>query len=270
MSFIDNPAGKVAVVTGGASGIGRALAERLIAEGLHVVIADIEEASLAQTAAEIGATGIRTDVSSAESMQALADAVMARFGRVDMVCLNAGVGSGGAIADMTVSDWNWLLGVNLYGVINGVGAFLPLLEANPEPTRLTVTASLAGFHVTPGLGGYCVTKFAVVAYVEGLAMELAGKGSQVGVTMLCPGPVSTRLGSSHRNRPEALSGGHLQDADLEQTEEGSLLRWLPPAQVVQILLDAIDRGELYAFTHAEFADEVRQRHARIDAAYAAV
>ncbi len=252
---------KVAVVTGGASGIGLAIAERLLADGLQVMIADIEAASLKASAERIGAAAHVTDVSSQSSMQALADAVMAQFGRVDLVCINAGVGSSAPIADMTRSDWDWMLGVNLFGLVNGVHAFLPLLEATGG--HLAVTTSVAGFHVTPGLGGYCVTKFAATAYCETLAMELEAKGSTVGVTVLCPGPVSTRLGSSHRNRPAALGAGALRDANLEQSEDGATLRWMPPAQAADLLMRAIADRQFYAFTHGEFAGEVYDRHERI-------
>jgi len=259
-------AGKVAVVTGGASGIGKAIARRLVAEGMTVVIADIEEHALIAAATDIGAFGIRTDVSSFDSVQALADTVMRRFGRVDLLCNNAGVASTARVADMSLTDWQWLLGVNLWGVIHGITAFVPLLKANRDGGHLVNTASVSGFHVTPELGGYTVSKFAVMALSETLALELAADGADVGVTILCPGPVSTQLGSAQRNRPDHLSGGAFVDQDLESQDGGGGVRWMDPEVVAELLLAAIRRGDLYAITHPEWAPIVRERHARIEAA----
>jgi NAD(P)-dependent dehydrogenase (short-subunit alcohol dehydrogenase family) len=259
--------GKVAVITGGASGIGRGIASRLAAEGMTVVIADVERAALERTAVQIGATGICTDVSSYQSVQALADDVQRRFGRVDLLCNNAGVASTSRIADMALSDWTWILGVNLWGVIHGIKAFLPLLKANPDGGHLVNTASVAGFHVTPELGGYTVSKFAVMALSETLAIELAAAGSAVGVTILCPGPVSTGLGSSQRNRPDCLAGGALVDRDLETAGDGGGARWIDPAAVADIMVRAIQRGDLYAITHPEWAGIVQERNARIAEAF---
>lgn len=266
MHGMQDLAGKVAVVTGGASGIGRAIARRLVAEGMTVVLADIEQQALDAAATEIGAIGIRTDVTAFDSMQALADEVRRRFGAVHMFCNNAGVASTARIADMALSDWQWLLGVNLWGVIHGIKAFLPLLKANREGGHLVNTASTSGLHVTPELGGYTVSKFAVMALSETLALELQADDAKVGVTILCPGPVSTQLGSSQRNRPAALSGGAFVDQNLESLADGGGLRWIAPEVVADVLLAAIRRGDLYAFTHPEWAPIVRERHAQIEAA----
>jgi NAD(P)-dependent dehydrogenase (short-subunit alcohol dehydrogenase family) len=259
-------AGKVAVVTGGASGIGAAIARKLAGQGMKVVLADVEQGMLDNAAAEIGAVGIRTDVSSFESVQSLADQVRNRFGGVHLLCNNAGVASTARLANMALSDWAWLLGVNLWGVIHGIKAFLPLLEANPEGGYLVNTASMAGFHVTPEMGAYCVSKFAVVALSETLALELAEGGSKVGLTVLCPGPVSTRLGTSQRNRPRPLAGGAFIDHDLE-AQGGEGLRWMRPDAVADILLRAIRRGDLYAFTHPEWAPIVQERQQEIIEAF---
>lgn len=256
-------AGKVAVVTGGASGIGLALVRQFIAQGMQVVIADIEQGALERAAAETGAVGIRTDVASLDSVQSLARQVQQRFGGVHVLCNNAGVASMAGIAEMAISDWTWLLGVNLWGVIHGVKAFLPMLIANPEGAHIVNTASMAGLHVTPGMGGYSASKFAVVALSETLALELEEDGSKVGVTILCPGPVSTHLGSSQRNRPPHLSGGAFVDANLEATEEGSGLHWISADRAASIAIGAIQRGDLYAFTHPEMAILVTERHRQI-------
>jgi NAD(P)-dependent dehydrogenase (short-subunit alcohol dehydrogenase family) len=261
-------AGKVAVVTGGASGIGKSIATRLIATGMQVVIADIEQTALTRTAAELGALGIRTDVTSFDSVQSLADEVHQRFGCCHLFCNNAGVASTANIADMALSDWTWLLSVNLWGSIHGIKAFLPLLKANADGGHLVNTASVAGLHVTPGLGAYTVSKFAVLALSETLALELQAEGSRVGVTVLCPGPVSTNLGRSQRNRPATLAGGAFIDRDLETAEGGGGVRWINPDAVGEILLRAIQRGDLYAFTHPEWAAIVHERHRQIEAALA--
>src|SRR5262245_33434334 len=139
MSGLANLSGKIAVVTGGASGIGRGIASRLLAQGMKVVIADIEQSALDSTAAALGVTGIRTDVSSLESVQALAEEVKRRFGTAHLICNNAGVGSVARLADMTAADWQWMLGVNLWGVIHGVQAFLPMLKMNSEGGHIVNT-----------------------------------------------------------------------------------------------------------------------------------
>jgi NAD(P)-dependent dehydrogenase (short-subunit alcohol dehydrogenase family) len=266
MRSIQQLAGKVAVVTGGASGIGRALAGRLVATGMRVIIADVEPAALAAAAAATGAAGILTDVTSPESVQALAEEVRRRYGGVQLFCSNAGVGSAARIADMAPADWSWLLGVNLWGAIHGIRSFLPLLTANAGGGDLIFTASEVGFRVSAGLGGYCVSKFAVVALAETLALELREARSGVTVTLLCPGPVRTRLGTSQRNRPPALAGGGLADSDLEATPAGQSLRWIEPEAAVDALLQGLERGDFYVFTHPEMATLVLERHARIAAA----
>ncbi|MGH7058491.1 MAG: SDR family NAD(P)-dependent oxidoreductase, partial [Acetobacteraceae bacterium] len=191
--------GKAAVVTGGASGLGKGIAQCLIEEGMRVFIADVEEPALSRTAAEIGATGIRTDVSDWTSVQSLARTVRERAGAVHVVCNNAGVGSMGRIADLSIDDWRWMLGVNLWGVIHGVQAFLPLLRANPDGGHIVNTASIGGLTTMPGLGAYAVSKYGVVALSETLAQELAEDRSAVGVTVLCPGPTRTNIKRSSRN-----------------------------------------------------------------------
>ena len=266
MSGTQQFAGKIAVITGGASGIGKAIARQAAARGATVIVADIEQAALDDAAAELGAVAIRADVASLADMHALADAVLARFGRVDIFFSNAGVASTGRIADMRRSDWEWLLGVNVWGAIHGIAAFLPLLRTNPAGGHIAVTASEAGFHATPGIGGYSVTKSAVTAIFETLALELAEDAANIGVTILCPGPVRSRLGDSQRNRPPALAGGAMIDNDLEAMPEGGQLRWIDPDRAADMLMRAILNRDLYAFTHPEMAPLIERRHAAIAAA----
>ncbi|MCP5144967.1 MAG: SDR family NAD(P)-dependent oxidoreductase [Gammaproteobacteria bacterium] len=252
--------GKVAVVTGGASGIGRGLAERFIDEGMQVVIADIERDALDRTAAEIGALAIQTDVSDAASVAALADAAHSRFGAVHVVCNNAGIGSFGRIRDLTLADWQWMINVNLWGVIHGVHHFLPLLLENPEGGWIVNTASMGGLAAFPGLGAYATTKFGVTALSETLAQELAQDEVPVGVTVLLPGPVRSNLGRSLRNRPADLAAGTLADADLESLPQyRDRLPWKTPAQAAEVVITAMREGALYAVTHPELVERVFNR-----------
>jgi NAD(P)-dependent dehydrogenase (short-subunit alcohol dehydrogenase family) len=267
MSSLEQLSGKVAVVTGGASGIGKGIARRLVAQGMRVVIADVERTVLERTAAEIGAAAVLTDVSSRESVQALADEVLRRFGAIDVVCNNAGVGSVARIAEMKPPDWTWLLSVNLWGVVHGIEVFLPILSRNEGGGHIVNTASMGGLSTLPTLGGYCATKFAVVGLSETLAQELAESGSKVGVTILCPGPVRSNLKASMRNRPASLAEGGLVDSDLEASEIGAQVRWLEPDEVGDIVVRAIRRGDLYALTHPEMKSVVTDRHRRIEEAF---
>jgi len=267
MSGLKNLAGKVAVVTGGASGIGLGIAQALKAEGMHIVIADVEQGALDTAAEKLGAVGVRCDVSSMDSVQALADEVLQRFGTIHVLCNNAGVGSNAPIAEMTPSDWQWILGVNLMGVIHGTRAFLPALKANSDGGWMVNTASMSGFRIVPSLGGYGVTKFGIMAFSETLALELEMEGSKVGVSILCPGPVHTNIKTSSRNRPGALGGGALQDMDLELSEDGRRLRWMSAREAGDLVVRAIKGGDLYVLTHPEMGPMVEERHRTIEAAF---
>jgi len=255
--------GKVAVVTGGASGIGLGIARRLAAAGARIVIADVEAAALDAAAQELGAVGVQTDVRHRASVQALADTAVERFGTVNVVVNNAGVGPFGRIADLTEADWRWIVDVNLWGVIHGVSVFLPILQTAPGGGHIVNTASMAGLRPGPNLGAYTVTKYGVVALTETLAIELEQDGSRVGVTVLCPGPVHTNIGSSTRNRPPGLEGA-LADAELQMTEGRS---WMEPDEVGDITVGAIRSGDLYAVTHPAMFPPVQQRFERITKAF---
>lgn len=260
--------GRTAVVTGGASGIGRGLAERFIAEGMNVVIADIEAARLGRTAAEIGALAVPCDVSRLDDVAALARAATDRFGTVHILCNNAGIGPFGRIKDLTIADWQWMIGVNLWGVIHGLHCFLPILLDNPDGGWIVNTASMGGLSTFPALGAYATTKFGVAALTETLAMELEQDGARVGATLLCPGPVHTDLGKSSRNRPPALEGGGLADLDLEALPQyRDTLPWKEPHEVAAVVIDAIRHGRLYAITHPMQAERVEARMAGILSAF---
>ena len=259
MSAFRNFQGKIAVVTGGASGMGTGIARQLIAAGMRVVIADVDQRALHETAALIGAVAVRTDVSDYASVQALASRVRDEFGTVHVLCNNAGIGPMARVADLTLEDWRWMIGVNLWGVVHGVTAFLPMLRANEDGGHIVNTASLGGLTTMPGLGSYAVTKFGVVALSETLNQELAEEGSKDGVTILCPGPTRTNIKTSTRNRPSAPGAGALRDVDLATTEFGAKARWLEPDEVGNIVVRAIERGDLYAFTHPEMFHRVEER-----------
>jgi len=260
---MDDLRGKVAVVTGGASGIGRAMAKRFAAEGMHVVIADIEKPVLDATAAELGVVGAVTDVSDAASVQALADEVVDRFGAVHLVANNAGVGGGGRIRDCSLDDWNWVLGVNLMGVVHGVHAFLPLLLANPDGGHIVNTASMAGHIAPPGLGPYTTSKFAVVGLSEVLAAELEQDGAAVHVSVVCPGFVRTNIYDSQRNRPAAL--GPAPERPLFTDDAMAMIdaASIDPSVVADAVVDAVQHDRFWVFTHPDLMASIESRLQRI-------
>jgi NAD(P)-dependent dehydrogenase (short-subunit alcohol dehydrogenase family) len=266
VSGLPDLAGKVAVVTGGASGIGKGIATQLVAEGAQVVIADIQRDAMEATAAEIGAAGVQTDVSDPASVDALARAVLTRYGAVHVVCNNAGIGPLAPVADLTLDDWRWMLGVNLWGVIHGVHTFLPVLKQNRDGGHIVNTASMAGLVAGPRLGAYAAAKYGVVGLTEVLAAELAADNSRVGVSVLCPGTVHTNIGTSSRNRPADLADAGFKDIDIE-LEDNPRYRWIYPADAGAVVVRAIKRGDLYALTHPDWYPLVAERHEAIAEAF---
>ncbi len=254
--------GRVAVVTGGASGIGRAMAARFVDAGMHVVIADVEKAPLEATATELGAVGVLTDVSDSSSVQSLADAVRDRFGTVHVLCNNAGVGGGGFIVDQTLADWQWVLGVNLWGVVHGLHSFMPMLVENSDGGHVVNTASVAGLVAGAGIGPYNASKFAVVAISETLRKELELAGSKVGVSVLCPGYVRTNIFESQRNRPESLRNESRAPRDAREQNERLkqfLESAMDPAEVAAMVHDAIIEDRFWITPHPEFLKAVSER-----------
>jgi NAD(P)-dependent dehydrogenase (short-subunit alcohol dehydrogenase family) len=258
--------GKSAVITGGASGIGRALAEVLLGEGMNVLIADIEAGKLAVAAAELGVPHLPVDVSDSDQVAALAERAVAEFGAVHVVCNNAGIGPMAPLAELNLADWEWMLGVNLRGVIHGVTHFLPILRRNLEGGHFLNTGSMASLMPVPGLATYCTAKYGILGLSEVMALELAAYN--IGVTVLCPGPVATDLPTSTRNRPGQLAGG-LKDVVLEDSAqfEGQVVDWMPPGRAARIAVEAMKRGDFYAITHPGMADEVKRRHREIERAF---
>jgi NAD(P)-dependent dehydrogenase (short-subunit alcohol dehydrogenase family) len=266
VSGLPDLAGRVAVVTGGASGIGKGIAARLAAEGARVVIADIQRDAMEAAAAEIGALGVLTDVSDPESVADLARTAVEAFGTVHVVCNNAGIGPLAPVADLTLDDWRWMIGVHLWGVIHGVHTFLPILKANREGGHIVNTASMAGLAAGPRLGAYAAAKYGVVGLTEVLAAELAADGSRVGATVLCPGTVHTSIGTSSRNRPADLPDAGFKDVDIE-LEDNPRYRWIYPDEAGAVAVRAIKRGDLYALTHPDWYPIVAERHAAIAQAF---
>ena len=261
-------AGKVAVITGGASGIGHAMAKRFANEGMKLVLVDVEEEALAQAGQGFEQSGVevltqQVDVSDAQSMDALADHVLERFGSVHVVCNNAGVGSGGLMWELTTEDWEFTLRPNLWGVIHGIRVFGRHLVAQDEG-HIVNTASMAGLVSMPGMGPYNVTKHGVVTLSETLHHELVGLGSQVGVSVLCPGHVSTRIWESERNRPEELSNTSMDFSSEELGETVEMYRkqceaGMSAEDVADRVHDAILDGTFYIHTHQNHRKAVEER-----------
>ena len=274
-------AGKVAFVTGAASGMGLAMARSFAAAGMKVVLADVEEEALEQARASFGPTNadviaIRVDVTDRDAMAAAADRTEEAFGKVHVLVNNAGVAVGGSIADMAYTDWDWVVGVNLDGVVNGVQTFLPRILAHGEGGHVVTTASLAGLLPFAGLGVYNTTKYAVVGMSEALRADLADKN--VGVSVLCPGLVNTNIFDSGRNRPTELQSDtdtatmNLEDDEDDEERqlrlEAARASALEPDVVGDMVLHAIQENEAYIFTHPEYVKEVSERQEEVSASFA--
>lgn len=259
--------GKLAVVTGGGSGIGRGMAIAFADAGMNVVIADVEAPAGEKVAAEVEERGVRalavpTDVSRAESVQKLADDSFSAFGGVHVLCNNAGVAHFGALIDNNSQDWEWTLGVNLQGVAFGLLAFLPRMRDQGEG-HVVNTASLAGLLPVPTLGIYAASKHAVVGLSETLRQELEGSG--ISCSVLCPGVVNTAIFQADRNRPEAL-GGPLGEMSAEaaalMAQAGK-----DPLEVGRMVRQGVLDDDLYIFSHPETAGIVEAHFAGIRAAF---
>ncbi len=260
--------GRVAVITGAGSGFGREFARLGGARGMRLALADINQAALDATLDELRGAGVdvfgvRTDVSKADDVQALADATMARFGAVHLLFNNAGVGSGGFVWESTDADWQWVMGVNVWSVIHGVRIFTPLMLAHGEPGHIVNTASAAGLITAPNMGIYNVTKHAVVALSETLYQDLKLVKSRIGVSVLCPAFVPTGIAHSHRNRPAELANSvpptpsmlAAQQASVKAVESGRI----SAPEIAELTFAAIDGGTFYIVPHAKILDIVQQR-----------
>lgn len=254
--------GRVAVVTGAASGIGRSLAGRLAVEGMHVVLADVEESALRDAVAGIGgdAVALATDVTSMAAVEALAEFAYDTFGAVHVLCNNAGVFQGGLMWECSDADFEWTLGVNLMGIVHGVRAFVPRMLAAGTEGHVVNTVSMAGLATTPFSGPYDVSKFAAMAATECLAHDLASVGAPIKVSALCPGLVDTGISRSRRNRPPDLdtpqsdSGAFVEQALVDGTA-GSM----SPAAVADMVVDAIRERHFLVPTRPSYAAQLTDR-----------
>lgn len=267
---MDDFAEKTAFITGGASGIGLGMAEAFGREGMSVMIADIDGEFLAEALAYLRALGIEAEgahcnVADKASVEAAAQATLNRFGKVHVVCNNAGVPVGGALGKVSIGDWGWVIDVNQRGVVHGMEVFAPLIAAHGEGGWFVNTASMAGLVSVPGMEPYAGTKAAVVAMSEGWATQLARK--QIGVSVLCPGIVASRLDQSERHRPSSY--GEMSELVRTPPRAVTLVQdeGIPALVAGNRVVEAIRQGEFYIFTHPEFKAEFQSRCERVLAAF---
>src|ERR1700694_205933 len=257
--------GKVAAVTGAASGLGRAMALAFADEGMHVALADVDAKGLENVLKEVAiknvkAFAMRVDVSRYQEVESFYSEAVAQFGATHVVCNNAGVSPLGAVWESTLADWQWILGVNLWGVIHGVRAFLPRLIEQGEG-HVVNTASVAALISPPGMGAYCVTKHAVVALSESLYHDLRSRGSAVGVSVLCPAYVPTGIADSERNRPKEL----LNPGEKKSSSEEAMLKKavasgkLSAGDVASAVVSAVKEERFYVLTHPRIKGAIRAR-----------
>ncbi len=238
---------KVAVITGAGSGFGRELARACAAEGMRLVLADVDEAGIADTAAMLETTAVLQrycDVSQADQVQALAQATYDEYGVAHLLFNNAGVAVTGPCWTTTAADWDWVLGVNLMGVVHGIQAFVPRLLQQGQPAHIVNTASLAGLSSVPGSSVYCVSKHGVVTLSECLHHELAQEAAEIGVSVMCPAFVPTGIADSGRHRPDALQGGDTEASPYaEQLRQAVQSGRLSAADIAAVTLEGVKAGD---------------------------
>lgn len=260
---MDNVQNKVAVITGAASGIGLGMVRALAGAGVHVAMLDVEEGALASAHAEFDTANVDVqrfvcDVSQRGQVRDVAESVQRHYGRVDIVCNNAGVAAGGPIDETSEDDWDWVLGVNLHGVVNGMRTYVPIIKAGGEGGHVVNTASILGHFTGPRQSIYAASKYAVVAISEASREDLAPFG--IGVSALCPGMIDTRILRSERNRPAALarpSSGMFEGR--AEVERRFATEGLNPNVVGEQVLEGIRRNKPFIFTHASLAEGIRAR-----------
>lgn len=259
---------KVAVITGAASGIGRGIAERCAREGMKVVLADIDEANLNKAETELKALGgtvlsVKTDVSKRREVELLARQALDAFGQVHLLFNNAGVGAGGAPWEATWNDWEWVIGVNLWGVIHGVKVFTPLMLAQNTECHIVNTSSAAGLIVGGASAPYAVTKHAVVALSESLYLTLQQRNSLVKVSVLCPGLVRTNIANAELHRPAQLRNEPVPMTPEMQAGlaafKAAMEAGMPPLQVADVVFDAIRKEQFYILSHPEWTEVIQLR-----------
>lgn len=259
-------AGRTAVVTGAASGIGRSLARRFAQEGMSVVLADVERRALEASTAEVAgvsgakAVGVVTDVSNPKAVDALAERAFADFGAVHVLCNNAGVFQGGLLWECTQADFDWTLGVNLWGIIHAARAFVPRMLEQGDDAHIVNTVSMAGLATTAYCAPYEVSKFAAAAATECLAHDLASQGASIKVSLLCPGSVDTEIARSRRNRPERLGGAQTTAAAfVEEALAGTTANGAHPDTVADLVLEAIHEDTFLVPTTGTYRSQILER-----------
>jgi NAD(P)-dependent dehydrogenase (short-subunit alcohol dehydrogenase family) len=254
--------GKVAVVTGAGSGIGRALVRRFVAEQMRVVAADVEGATLAETVAGLdGTSSFVADVAEFDDVDALAEHAYETFGATDVLCNNAGVFAGGLMWERPPSDFSWTLGVNLWGILNAIRAFVPRMLAAGTEAHIVNTVSMAGMCTNAFSGPYTVSKFAAQAATECLAHDLRAIGAPIKVSAVVPAAVATHIASSSRNRPDALAAARSEDAQFVEQALTDLTdtHGAPPEDVAAIIVDAIRTEQFLVPTKPSYAQQLRNR-----------
>jgi NAD(P)-dependent dehydrogenase (short-subunit alcohol dehydrogenase family) len=259
---MDEFGGRVAVVTGAASGIGLATATRLAQEGMRVVLADVERASLDAAVSKLlgqghEVLGVPTDVSQWDAIQHLAEQTLSAFGQVNVVHNNAGVVRAGRMEELSLADWEWVLGVDLWSVIYGVKTFLPLIREAGEG-HIVNTASSSGLQSAPEIAPYNVAKFGVVALSETLQLELIAEDSAIGASVLCPGAIATRITESERNRPDAAAETETHQR-FRAFASKVVADGLSPESVAEQVVHAIRAREFWILTHTDWIDVLRKR-----------
>ncbi len=260
---------KVAVVTGAASGIGKALAERLAARGMKIVVADVERDAAQSVAADLAQTGaqtlaVQTDVTDPESVQQLADATLERFGAVHLLCNNAGVFAAGVSWESPLSDYEWVLGVNMWGVLHGIRTFTPIFVEQGVEAHIVNTSSMAGVTSMPFCSAYHMSKHAVVSLSECLYHELSMKAPNVGVSVLCPEGVATRIDRSERNRPQGLvvDGDASAESEIVTAALAETVRTgVDPVVIADRVIAAVEAGQFYILSEEGWREAC---HSRLD------
>ena len=258
--------GKTAFITGGASGMGLGMARAFAPAGMKVMIGDIEAGPAQAAVDELSAKGydaacVKVDVTKLDDMHAAAKQTVERFGKVHVICNNAGVGCGGRSETAKMRNWQWVVDVNLWGVVNGLQAFVPLIQSHGEGGHVVSTASVAGMISIPGTGPYNATKYAVVGIMETMMAEQ--RGTSLGVSVLCPGLVATNLGTSARNRQDQYGGAAKPNP--KDAIAGSLSDGLDPDIVGRLVLEAIQDNQSYIFTNPALGAQIEARFKRIQA-----
>ncbi len=262
-------AGKVAVVTGGASGLGLAMARRFAREGMKIVLADVQQDALDRTTDEFRAAGtpvigVKVDVSKADQVEALKDATIAAFGAAHILCNNAGVAPGGLAWESTAADWEWCMGVNVYGVIHGLRSFVPVMLAQGDECHIVNTASVAGLLSPPGMAIYCVSKHAVVTLTECLHQDLVTRTAKIKASVLCPAYVPTGIADSERNRPAELRNAPKEMTPEDIAREQALKHAVQsgrigPEQVGDMVFEGIREERFYILTHPKIKAAIETR-----------